>query len=498
MAQVLSEYLRKGDLSVYQAVKVVQDVLFNTSNVLYNLNIPLTTLSFTSTSNSSPQLSDLNRLISFLDEHPSIKFLRLNYLDYTAMPRTRVMPVHRALTLLQNDGCIKVGITKACLGILQNDTIIPGVTATGEYRLHPIFSSLRRGPSKDYGVVQCEFIDEDNSEVAICPRSVLRRTVQGAKAHGLEFLFGFEIEVVFMSRTEDGEPRYATSAASAGHAWNSAQALQGKALLKMINEIYESLSDAGIQLELFHAESSTGQYEFVLPPLPPLEAVDTLLHAREIIYTIAGSHAMRATLFPKPFPTAAGTASHAHISISSPAGDDTDVYESFYAGILRHLCAIVAFTYSNPESYARMVDGCWAGGRWVTWGTQNREAALRKIAGSHWEVKVLDGFANMYLAMAALIAAGTNGVEHRDSLTWHDCLEDPATLSAEERKQLGIEQGLPIDLSQAMKALSRDDMLRTVLGNQVVDRYISVKTTEVALLESMGNNERKNWLIERY
>lgn len=145
-----------------------------------------------------------------------------------------------------------------------------------------------------------------------------------------------------------------------------------------------------------------------------------------------------------------------------------------------------------------MVDGCWAGGRWVTWGTQNREAALRKIAGSHWEVKVLDGFANMYLAMAALIAAGTNGVEHRDSLTWHDCLEDPATLSAEERKQLGIEQGLPIDLSQAMKALSRDDMLRTVLGNQVVDRYISVKTTEVALLESMGNNERKNWLIERY
>lgn len=269
MAQVLSEYLRKGDLSVYQAVKVVQDVLFNTSNVLYNLNIPLTTLSFTSTSNSSPQLSDLNRLISFLDEHPSIKFLRLNYLDYTAMPRTRVMPVHRALTLLQNDGCIKVGITKACLGILQNDTIIPGVTATGEYRLHPIFSSLRRGPSKDYGVVQCEFIDEDNSEVAICPRSVLRRTVQGAKAHGLEFLFGFEIEVVFMSRTEDGEPRYATSAASAGHAWNSAQALQGKALLKMINEIYESLSDAGIQLELFHAESSTGQYEFVLPPCRP-------------------------------------------------------------------------------------------------------------------------------------------------------------------------------------------------------------------------------------
>jgi glutamine synthetase len=496
--QVLSEYLRRGDLSVHQTVKVVQDVLFNTSNVLYNLNLQLTNLSFAPTSSPSPQLSDLNRLVSFLDEHPSIRFLRLNYSDYTATPRTRVMPVQRALTLLQNDGCVKVGITKACLGLLQNDTIIPGVTATGEYRLHPVFSSIRPGPSKGYGLVQCEFIEEDNSEVVICPRSVLRRTVQDAKAHGLEFLLGFEIEIVFMSRAEDGESRYATSATFAGHAWNSTRALQGKALLAVIDEIYESLSDAGIQLELLHAESCPGQYEFVLPPLVPLEAVDTLLHAREIIYTVADNHAMRATLFPKPFPMAPGTASHVHISISSPAGEDKEVYESFYAGILQHLCSIVAFTYSNPESYARMVDGCWAGGRWVTWGTQNRETALRKIAGSHWEVKVLDGLANTYLAMAALIAAGTNGVEHRDRLTWHDCVEDPATLSAEERKQLGIGQGLPRDLSEAMEALSRDEMLRTSLGSQVVDRYISVKNAEVVLLESMGNNERKNWLIERY
>ena len=70
----------------------------------------------------------------------------------------------------------------------------------------------------------------------------------------------------------------------------------------MVDEIYDALSEAGIYLEIWHAESSSGQYEFVLPTLPPLEAVDTLLHAREIICTVASSYSMRATLHPKPFP----------------------------------------------------------------------------------------------------------------------------------------------------------------------------------------------------
>ena len=207
---------------------------------------------------------------------------------------------------------------------------------------------------------------------------------------------------------------------------------------------------------------------------------------------------MRATLYPKPFPMEAGTASHVHISISSPSGVEKGVYESFYAGVLGHLRAILAFTYSNPASYARMADSCWAGGRWVAWGTQNRETALRKISGSHWEVKVLDGLANTYLAMAAIIAAGTNGVLHHERLTWQDCFEDPATLSNEERKHLGIEEGLPTDLSEALEALKRDEALIRILGREAVGRYVAVKMAEVAFLESMESREREQWLIERY
>lgn len=174
------------------------------------------------------------------------------------------------------------------------------------------------------------------------------------------------------------------------------------------------------------------------------------------------------------------------------------MYESFYAGILRHLRSIIALTYSNPASYDRMADGCWAGGRWVTWGTQNRETALRKIAGSHWEVKVLDGLANPYLAIASLLAAGTDGIARHADLTWLDCAEDPANLGAEERRGLGIEEGLPGNLSDALEALAEDKTLRSILGSEAVDRYISVKRAELGLFESMDDAERRQWLIERY
>jgi glutamine synthetase len=266
----------------------------------------------------------------------------------------------------------------------------------------------------------------------------------------------------------------------------------------MLTEIYDNLSSAGIDLEQWHPEGATGQFEFVLPPLPPLAAVDTLIHAREIISTVVSSHGMRATLYPKPFPMQCGTASHVHISISSPKGEKKAVYEAFYAGILRSLRAIIAFTYSSPVSYDRMVDGCWAGGTWVTWGTQNRETPLRKVSGSHWEIKCLDGLANIYLAMAAIIAAGTASVANEEGMTWRDCQKDPADLSDLERKELGIQARLPKDLNQALKVLEKDFRLAEALGEEVVARYINVKVAEMKLLDGMDDHERTQWIIERY
>ena len=71
--------------------------------------------------------------------------------------------------------------------------------------------------------------------------------------------------------------------------------------MTLIETVVETLETAGIELQLFHAESAPDQYEFVLGALPPLEAVDTLVAAREIVASAAASAGLRATMYPKPF-----------------------------------------------------------------------------------------------------------------------------------------------------------------------------------------------------
>jgi glutamine synthetase len=204
------------------------------------------------------------------------------------------------------------------------------------------------------------------------------------------------------------------------------------------------------------------------------------------------------TLHPKPFLNAPGTAAHVHISVWSYDGEKLNVYQHFYAGILRHLRAIAAFTCSNVTSYERLQDGCWAGGRWVAWGTQNRETALRKIEGSHWEFKALDGLANPYLAMAAILSAGLGGILKKEELVWGDCEVDPANLTENDKMELGVEEMLPASLPEALEALRNDDELVGAMGRDLVERYIAVKEAEIALLKSMLPPERRSWIIERY
>ena len=160
--------------------------------------------------------------------------------------------------------------------------------------------------------------------------------------------------------------------------------------------------------------------------------------------------------------------------------------------------SIIAFTYANPASFDRAVDSAWAGGRWVCWGTQNRETALRKVEDSHWELKTMDGLANPYLAMAAVLFAGIGGVLAREPLKWRDCEIDPAALTDNDRKEMGITERLPTSLEDALTSLQADKELVAHLGEELVERYVAVKEFEMSFLAKMGDDERRQWLMERY
>ena len=493
LLNVVSEMARKGDLTWAQGVEFVKNILFHNSNHLYGLNLRLKPLNLKV--EIEPNVSsDFETLSSFLADKQDARFLRVYWNDMTAMPRMRAIPLRRVLSILRDGEDFSFGITKASLGLLQNDTPAPGVSASGEYRLHPDLQTLRPGPRKGHITVMGDFKEKNGSPVSYCPRSLLKRTLEKASRQGLSFVLGFEIELLLVRRV--GENKY-DSLDGDGHAWSVARAMEHEAA-SILEEAILQLEDAGIFIEMLHPESANGQYEIILPKAPALEAVDALLYARDVISNCATAKGFRMTLHPKPFAMACGTAAHVHMSISSPNGQDEAIYEPFYAGVLRHLRALTAFTYSNPVSYERVQDGCWAGGTWVAWGTQNRETPLRKIEGSHWEFKCMDGIANPYLAISAVLLAGLKGVQSEQTLIWGDCKHDPASLSEDDRKKLNVQKKLPSSLKEALETLQDDQELRELLGNGLVERYVTVKTAEMEMLGSMEDKERRRWIMERY
>lgn len=405
--------------------------------------------------------------------------------------RLRIFPINEFITMIKEG--VVVEVARAVLGLLQHDELVPGSGPVGFYNLYPKFDSLRLGARKGHATVQCEFQEKSGLEVATCPRTFLRTMIERCKDNGLEFLVGFEIEVVFMKSVVIGNVVDYLDPINQGHSWSGSRPFHDDNTMTLVLDIVERLKKSSISIQQFHAETAPSQFEFVLGPKTPLAAVDELLSAREIIFETAAKHSMRATLVPKPYTHKAGTGSHIHLSVTP-----SDIYPKFYAGVLKHLRAITAFTCSNITSFDRIVASSWAGGTFVSWGTQNRETALRRIKGSHFEIKCTDGFANMYLAVGAIIGAGLQGYLDSEELTIQDCPVDPATLSDKEREKLGITQKLPASVEEALDCLRQDSQFRQVLGFPIVDAYLAVKQAECSMLGAMDPEKRRNWLIARY
>lgn len=360
--QVLCDYIQRGAISWKGAMQLARDILFNNSNRLYHLELGFSEWETDNEDNIDMELqeTDLELFTRFLGGKPAPDFVRISWTDLTAMPRMRMVPFRKMMTSLEEGKRTDIGITKASLGLLQNDWITPGFLPSGEYRLHPDFSSLKRGPIPGHFSMYGEFREQDGSVVPLCPRTQLQKAQELGAEQGLSFLLGFEIEFVLLERNSSGG---LDALANGGHSWSTSRFFADPRVPKLLADVVKALEAMDIPAEQVHAESAPGQFELVLPPLPPVAAVDALLHARDVVAGLAAAAGFRFTLHPKPFAGACGTAAHVHVSICSPGGDRREVYEPFYAGVLKHLRAIAAFTYSNPVSYERVVDGAWAGGR---------------------------------------------------------------------------------------------------------------------------------------
>jgi glutamine synthetase len=358
-----------------------------------------------------PATSPKALLEAFTAQYPKVEFFRFYWEDLTGITRVRIVTRSQVSQLVSSDTFIGVGAS--VLSMLQTSALNGSEEFghVGQFDIVPHLSTLRLcGWAEHHASSMCSFA-QNREPIDISPRVVLNKVLEQAKRKGLTFQLGFEMEFKIINNSTDPQDAFTMV-----HTWSGSRALSGRPLA-ILEETVRALIRSGIDVQHFEAEGGPTQFEIATGPLPAMSAIDTLVHSRETVRCVCDAHQATATFHPKPRDGESGIGAHLHFSF-----DDLSLEESFIAGILKHLPAICSFTVPTVVSYDRLVDSGWAGGRWVAWGTQNRETPLRKISPGHWEFKCLDGTANMYLAVAAIIAAGRLGVEEGLMLHGKDCL----------------------------------------------------------------------------
>jgi glutamine synthetase len=369
-----------------------------------------------------------------------------------------------------------------------------GLSPVGEVRLVPDLSGLTRLPFvSGQAMVPCDMTEPDGrTPWDGCPRGTLRRVVDRLAERGMEALASFEIEFYLVG--PDG-PQDKTPYASSFALTPAAEFAAALAV---------ALEEMRIPPRQYHAEVGHGQQELSVGEAGVLAAADRRVLVLEAIRGVAHRMGLEAIAAPKPFLDGAGNGHHLHVSVYSQEDGTPVLFDSsgalsgagsgFVAGILEHLPALMAFTTSSPNSYQRLAPGMWSSA-YICYGPDNREATVRlasPVAGSeertaNVELKPVDATANPYLALAAVLAAGMDGME-RSLDPGEPVLVDPATMSEEERASRDI-RPLPASLAEALDALEKDEVLTEVLGEPLVRTHLAVGRGQVEAARALSPEE---------
>ncbi|KAJ5414273.1 FluG family protein [Penicillium cosmopolitanum] len=465
---------------------------------------------------------------SFLYNHPNVEFIWLQFMSYTSNTLVRIVPIAKFKKMLQEDQWL--ALTRAVLHLLPGDRLAEGASPSGKFHLRPDFSTAycQYGSSGTRAVVNVYSVDSKGEPLPECARSRLQELHQTLQyENDCSILIGFEVEVTFLKPKYEGNQiaDYEPLNTPFQHSFTG-MAPEDRPHIELIEAVARALKSVDIELEQFHAEAGPGQWEFVLPPFEPVTSIEILLRARETITLVAQSFGYRATVATQPFPQQPANGAHIHMSLNAmneattnananvnanrhqnqnqnhdssqtQTQTQTQKAESFFAGILHHFPAILAFALPNDMSYSRIASGTWSGGEYAAWGWENKEVALRRIENNRFEIKLVDGFANPYLVLCALLSAGIIGLRAGLALTGGPCVRAAAQLSADERCMIGLKDALPDHLDASLDALEEDGRIQYLLGQGMVSSYLAVKRGGGRVFEEdWGSGEEASFACE--
>jgi glutamine synthetase len=417
-------------------------------------------------------------------------WVRFAFVDHAGIPKAKA--VHR--DGFEGRASAGVGLAKGVLALDPSGALHPesGLSPVGECRLVPDLSTLTPLPfASNQAMVTCDMTEPDaTTPWEGCPRSALKRVLGRLSERGCRAVASYEAE--FYVWNADGpldRTPYAGSFALTPAA-------------EFVAELARTLQEMGIRPEQCHGEVGHGNLELSVGEDEALAAADERVMVLEAIRGVAHKMGLETTMAPKPYLDAAGNGHHLHVSLYE--GEDPVLFDGSGAlsgpgrglvgGLLEHLPAVMAFTAPSPNSYQRLAPGMWSSA-FAAYGLDNREAAVRlasPVAGresatANVEIKPVDATSNPYMALAAVLAAGMDGI-NRGLDPGEPTMVDPATLGEDERAARGI-RPLLASPDEALDALEGDAVLVDAIGEPLVRTHVAVARAQSAMARELPPEE---------
>lgn len=341
----------------------------------------------------------------------------------------------------------------------------------------------------------CDIRHTDGNPWEFCTRSILNLALQRLQSVSrMKLSSAFEHEFQFRD---------------VGNSLGSAFSFAGIRAQKEFGEtLVSTLNAAGLEPDTFLREYGPDQYEVTIGPQYGIKSADHAVILRELTHATAERQGQSVSFTPLRDPSHVGNGVHIHMSFidehGNPATFDSAsatglsaVAGSFVAGILKYLDSIVALTAPSAVSYKRLKPHRWSAA-FNNLGFRDREAAVRicpvselsdieRAAQYHFEFRAADAAASPYLQLAALVHAGTQGIE--DALPTPLAIEkDLSSLTDTELVDHGYVK-LPPNLECALDLLERNDTVKRWFPNTFIEVYLKHKRGELEYLKDKDDLE---------
>jgi glutamine synthetase len=320
------------------------------------------------------------------------------------------------------------------------------------------------------------------------PRYILKQVVAKMEKAGFASLnVGFEPEFFLFKLDDKGNPIMEPIDTAS---YFDLSPIDGGEYVR--RDIALELEKLGFVIQTAHHEVAPGQNEINFRFANVVEACDNVQTFKQVVKFIAHKDGYLATFMPKPVAGINGSGMHTNCSLANKDGmdiffDEKDpmklslVCRKWISGIIKHARGFSLLTNPTVNSYKRLIPG-YEAPCYVCWSDANRSSMIRIPAtrgqGTRTEIRCVDPLANPYLALAAILASGLDGIENvKDDETIKPVYDNIFSLTPEQRAAQGI-PNMPDNLHEAIKEFKADPLMAEVLGDHAYGKYIEAKEIE--------------------